>query len=62
MMTLNDVRRVGIEALQQKLGPVDFVRFLQQYETGYGDYTAERSNWLGKLDKEAFLEQLKAQD
>ena len=46
-MTLEQVRRIGITALAQKLGTVGMVRFLQQSETGWGDYTKERKQWLG---------------
>ncbi|MCI5148683.1 MAG: hypothetical protein D3916_04715 [Candidatus Electrothrix sp. MAN1_4] len=54
-MTLEQVRRVGITALVQKLGAVGMVRFLQQSETGWGDYTKERKKWLGDPDlKELF--------
>lgn len=35
------------EALVRELGPVGMVRFLQQLETGSGDYTAERATVLG---------------
>ena len=40
-MTPNEVRRIGLSALRQALGPVGMVRFLQQFETGRGDYTRE---------------------
>lgn len=50
MDTLEDIRRAGIEALTRELGPVGLVRFLQQFETGHGDYTAERQEWLGGQD------------
>ena len=40
--TLDVVRRAGVAALARELGPVGIVRFFQQFETGSGDYTAER--------------------
>jgi len=46
-MTLEEVRRTGLQALSRDLGPVGLVRFLQQFEVGYGDYTTERHRWLG---------------
>jgi len=46
-MTLEQVRLTGLQALSRDLGPVGLVRFLQQFEVGYGDYTAERHGWLG---------------
>ncbi len=48
MMTLEQIRATGLKALSRDLGPVGLVRFLQQFETGYGDYTSERRAWLGK--------------
>ncbi len=37
-----EIRNVGIKALQEALGPVGMVKFMQQYEMGYGDYTKEK--------------------
>jgi len=39
-----EIRRIGIEALAEALGPVDAVRFLQSFDLGRGDYTRERSH------------------
>ena len=32
----------GLQALKEVLGPVDMARFLQQYDSGHGDYTKEK--------------------
>lgn len=45
-MTLEEIRLQGLEALMRQLGPVGMVRFLQQFETGRGDYTEDRRRWL----------------
>ncbi len=37
-----EIRNVGIKALQEALGPVGMVKFMQQYDVGYGDYTKEK--------------------
>ena len=51
-MTLEDIRRKGYEVLARELGPVGMIRFLQQFETGRGDYTEERHEWLtGSVDE-----------
>ncbi len=50
--TLDEIRRAGLQALAQALGPVGMVRFLLQYETGVGDYTADRHRWLDGLSIE----------
>jgi hypothetical protein len=44
--TLNEIRKEGIEALAKALGPIGMVRFLQSFDTGSGDYTKERHEWL----------------
>lgn len=33
--------------LIRELGPVDYARFIQQYEEATGDYTRDRHHWLG---------------
>jgi len=37
-----EVRQLGLEALREALGPIGMVRFIQQFETGTGDYTKEK--------------------
>ena len=37
-----EIRNEGIKALQEALGPVGMVKFMQQYDMGYGDYTKEK--------------------
>jgi len=39
---LMEIRKIGLQALKEALGPVGMVRFIQQYENGYGDYTKEK--------------------
>ena len=39
---LTEVRKMGLQALKEALGTVGMVRFIQQYENGYGDYTEEK--------------------
>lgn len=56
-MTLEQINADGLRALARELGPVGMVRFLQQFEQGRGDYTAERWQWLpGDLDVDALSE------
>ena len=42
-----EIRKRGIEALAEALGPVDAVRFLQSFDLVRGDYTKERDQVLG---------------
>ena len=43
------LRRAGVMALTKELGPLGMALFMRQYETGYGDYTEERDEWLGTV-------------
>lgn len=47
MKTLSKIREEGISVLSSKLGPVDAIRFLRQFDNGYGDYTLDRDKILG---------------
>ena len=44
--SINQIRKLGIDALAEALGPVDMARFLQSFDLGRGDYTKERERWL----------------
>lgn len=57
--TLNEVRLTGMAALARTLGPVDTIRFLQQFDLGSGDYTVERTQLLGNSTVEDLLRELK---
>jgi hypothetical protein len=52
------LRKLGLEALCKSLGPIGMVRFLQQYETGTGDYTKQRDLWLKDIDIESIVIEL----
>ena len=58
-MSLTEIRRNGIEALTEKLGVVGMIRFMQQNETGYGDYTKERAEILGDPSVEKLYNEIK---
>lgn len=40
--SLSEIREKGFELLCEHLGVADALRFIGQYELGYGDYTRER--------------------
>jgi hypothetical protein len=56
---MNTIRKLGIEALNEKLGPVGMVEFMRQFDSGYGDYTKERHNWLAGLTIEDISNEIK---
>ena len=54
------IRDRGIEALAKALGPVGMARFLLQFETGSGDYTRDREEWLKELTVRDVVEEIKS--
>jgi hypothetical protein len=46
--TLDEIRREGMAALEERLGRADMIRFLQQFETGSGDYARQRHDWVDR--------------
>jgi hypothetical protein len=47
-LTLEQIRRKGLAALRRELGKEGMIRFLQQFETGRGDYARERHTWVDR--------------
>ena len=45
-LTLDQIRRKGLAALRRELGRAGMIRFLQQFETGSGNYARQRHAWL----------------
>ena len=57
--TLNEIRKAGLEALTEKLGPLGMIKFIQQYEIGSGDYTKERQSLKKNLSHETIVSEIK---
>ena len=55
-LTPVELRDRAYAALLRELGPVDFARFIQQFERGQGDYTRDRGQWLDGLTVEQVVQ------
>ena len=55
-----EVARTGGRGLLRDLGPAGLIRFLQQFETGSGDYSIERHGWLPESDAAALAQSIRA--
>jgi hypothetical protein len=56
---LHEVTEQAISVLAHEIGIADTVRFVNQFSSGYGDYTEERTATLGNLDLEEILAEVK---
>ena len=59
-MTAAELRAAGLDALARELGPIGMARFLLLFESGRGDYTAERDELLGDDDVASLAKRIKA--
>ena len=60
IMIQQQIRMTGIKILSQHMGVTEMIRFLQQSETGYGDYTKDRDKLLGNPSLEDLVADIKA--
>jgi hypothetical protein len=60
-MSMEQIKTTGMHILFEHLGPIGMVRFLQQSETGWGDYTKERTEWLEQDSVKNLAEKIIAQ-
>ena len=56
---LAEITEHALSTLVRELGLADTARFLRQFGTGYGDYTAERNALFEDLNLKEILEQSK---
>lgn len=57
--TLNDINIKAISLLSSKLGTADTIRFLNQFTTGFGDYTEERKEVFDKMSLDDIVAEIK---
>jgi len=55
-MSLYQIRMEGWKALTDALGPAGAMRFMMQYDPGYGDYTQERREIFADLTIDSLLD------
>jgi hypothetical protein len=56
---LAEITHRAIEVLCRELGGVDMLRFVNQFTTGYGDYTAERETLFGRETLDQIISEIK---
>lgn len=61
MTTLSpkELRIKGLNALEQALGTVGTIRFLQHFDKGEGDYTLERKKRISEITIDEIVDSIK---
>ncbi|QDV92204.1 hypothetical protein RAS2_33180 [Phycisphaerae bacterium RAS2] len=57
-LTIPELKKAGLEALRERLGPAGMIRFLQEFSSGSGDYTRDRAAWLDELTLDQLVEKI----
>ena len=57
-MKIDEIRRIGFDALRKSLGPDGMLRFIHQFDSGNGDYTKERNKWLDEYNVETIYKEI----
>jgi hypothetical protein len=58
---ISTINQRATDALIREVGVVDTVRFLNQFRTGSGDYTAEREELFRGMSVKDIIDDIKAQ-
>lgn len=56
---LNEITQEATRLLYKELGVVNTIRFLNQFTTGYGDYTKEREQLFENLSLDEIISEIK---
>jgi hypothetical protein len=56
---IEQIRKDGIDVLIKKLGPDGMIRFIQQFDSGRGDYTRDRHVILDSYTIEDIVNEIK---
>ena len=56
---LTEINPLATHILCREMGVVDTIRFINQFTTGYGDYTKEREKLLGDLSLKEIVSEIK---
>jgi hypothetical protein len=57
-MSLYEIRMEGWKALTDRLGPAGAMRFMMQYDPGYGDYSKERHELFATVTMDEIAESI----
>ncbi len=59
-LSVPELRREGFRALIERLGPTDAIRFIQQFDTGHGDFTKDRRDLFKDLTLDEIIREIEA--
>lgn len=56
--TEQEIQQLGLEALHKGLGISDFIRFMQQFNKGSGNYAKDRQEWQKQYSVNQLIDEI----
>ena len=53
-----EIQEKAFDVLHKQLGITDLIRFMQQYDKGYGNYTIDRVKWQKEYTVDSLFEEI----
>jgi hypothetical protein len=53
------IQQSGLEVLHKNLGVIGFIRFMQQFDKGYGNYVEDRQVWQQEYSVDQLIKEIK---
>ena len=55
-----EIQQTAFDVLHKQLGISNLIRFMQQYDKGYGNYTIDRDEWQKKYTVDSLFTEIEA--
>ena len=55
-----EIQKTAFDVLRKQLGVSNLIRFMQQYDKGYGNYTVDRDQWQKNYTVDSLFVEIEA--
>lgn len=55
-----EIQQTAFDVLHKQLGISNLIRFMQQYDKGYGNYTVDRDKWQKNYTVDSLFAEIEA--
>ncbi len=55
-----EIQKTAFDVLRKQLGISNLIRFMQQYDKGYGNYTVDRDQWQKNYTVDSLFVEIEA--
>ena len=55
-----EIQQTAFDVLHKQLGISNLIRFMQQYDKGYGNYTVDRDEWQKQYTVDSLFTEIEA--